>query len=483
MAIWYQHPGLAYPTFSGSLLAYWQCLQANINQQPGTATSTYWQGGLYNSATSYTIGQYATYNGVGYACITASLNNLPTNTTYWQPIAIYLKSTPNYIVPQANNGYTHNHGQIPAITTSFGIQNIGSPASNTAPAQHQHVLTMPTGTVAIPNPSWVSFRIWSALLGKMVAWNSKSSTINNGIYYSPPLQLNVALFDQLYFNAAKIGTDQINVYFRTAATQVLLGTPQPWDSSSITWDSANPYDYVSSGITVTPDHTTGNFSATAHGLVAGNRVSVLASTMPTGLSGGIMYYILFIDVNTFQLSLTNGGAAVAFTTNGSGVEVVQWFDEIQVSGTTITATPNIWVQYAVEFIAADTTVSDPTLFTANEFLLKFGYSRVGALAETSVEFIYTTGRMNYDEPYVDKIFKRLASDHTGLSGQVEIMWATENASNGWTFDLSAFPSKWTAYFHDSAMGETLSITYYKNDLNDFNLRQFKGQYTAQPMLI
>ena len=416
----------------------------------------------YSSIIDYAIGNLVTYGGSSYQCIQAGTGQEPdTSPAYWTAYSapqIYLKSMNEYLTPQANNAYTHDHGDTPAIQTSLAIQTWcnGGYRAQTG-LQHSHVAYGVTSDIAIPNPAWVSFRMWQMPLGLMATWNNAVTTdYTNGLYYSPNLQLNVAQFGDLYFNAQKLPTDKINFYFASASTVAGL------DGLSVTMGSST-------------------FTHASHGLVNGNRVSIIAIVMPTGLLGTIMYYVVNVATNTFQVSLTLGGAAVTFS-GGSGVTVYPWSDEISNSDTIIAETPNVWVAYVIEFIAANTANSNPTLVMANDYILQFSYTRSGTTAETSVEFIYTTGRMNQDSPYVDKIYKRFASDHLGTTGQVQIQWATDNASNSFLFDLSAFPRKYVSYFQDSAMGENVSISYYKNDLNDFKLLHFTGQYTAQPMI-
>lgn len=418
----------------------------------------------YSASTSYVAGNLVLSSGTYYKCILAGTNQTPASSpTYWTATTapqVYIKSMSNYATMNANNGFTHSHGNAPAITTGWPTTSWGNGGFHAQTGlMHQHTVVTTSSTVSIPNPGYVSFRLWSALLGKMVIWNNASTTkYTNGLYYSPALQLNVQKFGELFYNASKLPTDSINFYFNTGTT-----------SASLT-----------SGIAVTMGSNT--FTASSHGLSNGNRVTLTATSTPTGLLTTIVYYVISATTNTFQVSLTNGGSAVTFS-GGSGVAVFPWSNEITSSDTIIAATPNTWVSYVVEFIAGDTTISNPTLTTANEFILEFSYRRSGTIAESSVEFIYSTGRMNAGEPAIDKIYRRIASDHTGASGQVQVTWATENATNAWMFDLSAFPNKWSSFFHDQAMGEMLSITYYKNDLYDFTLRQFKIQYAPQPIIM
>jgi len=73
--------------------------------------------------------------------------------------------------------------------------------------------------------------------------------------------------------------------------------------------------------TITPDSTTDTFASTIpHQLTTSDRVKITATTtLPTGISGATAYYVVNPTENTFQISLTSGGSAVDFTTNGAGV--------------------------------------------------------------------------------------------------------------------------------------------------------------------
>ena len=63
-------------------------------------------------------------------------------------------------------------------------------------------------------------------------------------------------------------------------------------------------------------------TAPAHGLANAERVFVLAApgaVIPTGLSENTAYYVINTATDTFQLSLTNGGAAVDITVSGAAL--------------------------------------------------------------------------------------------------------------------------------------------------------------------
>lgn len=71
---------------------------------------------------------------------------------------------------------------------------------------------------------------------------------------------------------------------------------------------------------VTADNTTDVFTSTAHGFTNGQSVEIesLTGAVPTGLSAQTEYFIVTAAANTFQLALTSGGAAINFTSDGTG---------------------------------------------------------------------------------------------------------------------------------------------------------------------
>lgn len=67
--------------------------------------------------------------------------------------------------------------------------------------------------------------------------------------------------------------------------------------------------------------TSNTFDAPAHGFANGDSVVVWAvpgATLPTGVSEGTVYFVVGAATDTFQLSLTSGGAAIDITAVGSG---------------------------------------------------------------------------------------------------------------------------------------------------------------------
>lgn len=61
-------------------------------------------------------------------------------------------------------------------------------------------------------------------------------------------------------------------------------------------------------------------TSTAHGLLNGQkgRLTNSGGALPAGLLADTDYWLVAVATNTFQLSLTKGGAAVNFTSDGTG---------------------------------------------------------------------------------------------------------------------------------------------------------------------
>lgn len=63
------------------------------------------------------------------------------------------------------------------------------------------------------------------------------------------------------------------------------------------------------------------FTAPGHSLANDDRVVLqgrLNSTIPTGVTANTIYYVIGVSGETFQLSATQGGAAIALTADGGG---------------------------------------------------------------------------------------------------------------------------------------------------------------------
>jgi hypothetical protein len=97
---------------------------------------------------------------------------------------------------------------------------------------------------------------------------------------------------------------------------------------------------ISSSVAVTIQGTpTNTVTLTAHGIPNGTLISFATIVTTTGITTYTPYYVVNATTNTFQISLTSGGAPITMTNTGSGTILY---------GTTITAiTPNVSVTLSI----------------------------------------------------------------------------------------------------------------------------------------
>lgn len=140
--------------------------------------------------------------------------------------------------------------------------------------------------------------------------------------------------------------DYSNLTQVSAAVQAIIAANTTPAGAELLWPSATPpagwfeengalismtlyedlYNQIGSdyglnvGLVTTFDAATDTATAAAHGLVDDDIVELSNSggALPTGLAAKTKYYIISATANTYQLSDTQGGAAINFTDNGSG---------------------------------------------------------------------------------------------------------------------------------------------------------------------
>ena len=349
----------------------------------------------------------------------------------------------------------HQHTALVIVEENEGFGGEGG-YHNSWLMNHTHTATGTVSSVDKPDPPYYSFRLVKKVLGKMSGYNDAIGNIyTSGLYKSAAIQVNAESLGKMYMNTTKGSLDSITIYFKSADTESGL------DPISATSDSAT--DVITS---------------VSHGLSNGRRVTITGSS----IDDSIVYYVINSSNDTFKVSLTENGTPVNISIS-EALSVEAWGYGISISGEQMDVPSSSWIQYLVEFKASDSTTSLPKLYTADGYMFKFNYRRAGEVAEEAVEFIYDTGNLNFDEPMLDKIFKKIISEHSGTQGSLTISWETENATGSFSFDLAKYPKRWSSFFQSNAMGSTIRIRFYKNDLYPVTLKEFKGLLSPQPMLI
>lgn len=173
--------------------------------------------------------------------------------------------------------------------------------------------------------------------------------------YAAPATVYVALFtaapDDDYTEAIPTGTEvpAANGYARKAVTFGAPTSGAMTNSAAVEYDESTAAWAAGANIThfaimeeltggemqmwgrlqgpnkvFTADETTDTLTSTGHGYSNGQLVFVTNENgaLPAGLSAATDYYIIGVTANTFQLSLTSGGAAVNITDKGSGTHKV-----------------------------------------------------------------------------------------------------------------------------------------------------------------
>lgn len=153
------------------------------------------------------------------------------------------------------------------------------------------------------------------------------------------------------------------------------------------------------------------------------------------------------------------------------------------NGSAITSTANVWFQYKIIFTATDSTLTNPRIYLTNGYVVRYTYHKGATNAETSVNFQYSIGFRNFDEPAVDKIYKKIATKHVGTQGSFDLNWATENSSDTFTVSLASYPTYWDSYFQSSALGREIDIEIVKNDLYSFRISEIEGLYSPNQVVI
>lgn len=181
----------------------------------------------------------------------------------------------------------------------------------------------------------------NASLGKYISTTELSGTALNN------------LFDNVSGDENALGTVEYRCLFIHNA------------HASLTWQS--PKIWLS-GFRATAIASTNYIVATGHVFANGHRVRVkadyLGDSLPGSLSDSTTYYVINSATDTFQVSLTSGGAAVDITTDGGNFSVRQYGNCEIAIGIDDTAASDIGASSAqAATIANETSVPSGVLFT------------------------------------------------------------------------------------------------------------------------
>jgi len=211
-------------------------------------------------------------------------------------------------------------------------------------------------------------------------------------------------------------------------------------------------------------YTTGTWVSPSQQIDADTLLKIYWNESIVGLDNVILHTRTGIDQATCE-----GAAWSAGLTNPNGSEIL--------------STASNWLQYKIEFSAADTTVSNPRVYFTDGYVIRYEYHGGFMIAETSVNFRYRIGLRNFNMPSMDKIFKKIISRHVGSEGSFNILWETENASGTFVIPLDSYPTQWDSYFPSTAYGKEVNFEVSKNDLYSFKVSEIKGLFSPHRTII
>jgi hypothetical protein len=113
------------------------------------------------------------------------------------------------------------------------------------------------------------------------------------------------------------------IYTRSSTTTANSATVSVSDTSNLTVGMQVTGTGIDSARSVTLTDAGDTVTLAGHGLPNGKLVTFTSITTTTGIGIYNQHYVVNATTDTFQLSLTEGGSAIAFTNNGSGTLIYQ----------------------------------------------------------------------------------------------------------------------------------------------------------------
>lgn len=126
------------------------------------------------------------------------------------------------------------------------------------------------------------------------------------------------------------------IYSRSSTTTSGSTTISIADTSNFIIGTQVTGTGISDARSVTLQDTGDTVTLAGHGLANGKLISFATIVTTTGIAVYTPYYVINATTDTFQLSLTNGGAAIALTTDGTGTILYQTLITNIVANTSVT---------------------------------------------------------------------------------------------------------------------------------------------------
>lgn len=113
-------------------------------------------------------------------------------------------------------------------------------------------------------------------------------------------------------------TARVQVIFQRSGYEDEYATQVGVESTTSLYCIVPPLDPYTRTIAFTATDAGDLFTAVGHGLKGSEVIQLVGASLPAGVDSATPYYAVSITANTFQLALTEGGAPVSLTGDGSG---------------------------------------------------------------------------------------------------------------------------------------------------------------------
>jgi hypothetical protein len=155
------------------------------------------------------------------------------------------------------------------------------------------------------------------------------------------------------------------------------------------------------------------------------------------------------------------------------------------AGSDISAlTAGAYVQYRAS-LTTSSLAKTPTLYKANNYVVRLVYGKEGSSVESSIPFHWTSGWFDLGFPAQKKTLKKLEVYYESENaGTLSIKFDTyDGASDTFEIDLSANSDHYEEYFTSGALvGNLFKMDIQNSDLNPLKIKRVICVYTVEPLV-
>lgn len=197
-----------------------------------------------------------------------------------------------------------------------------------------------------------------------------------------------------------------------------------------------------------------------------------------------------LDKIYWNETLPTAGSNVTFATrsatNDTAISSAIWSSEVtDPSGSDISSnTANTVIEYRIS-MTTDTLTSSPTVYKANNFVVRLSYSIAGATDEETIPLRWRSGWLDLGVPGYKKLLRKLYVYYdSDSSGTLNIEFENyQGNTDSFAIDLQDHPSEYVEYFANGAfLGELFRINITESSLNTLKIKKIIFVYDTEPLV-